>query len=112
MKSKEFHFATISKITLTHEPGAPTSTLKSADLRLEVSGNLERSVYLDGRGIPRKEANKPMINSLVMGLITHMRFAAQKGWMTEAEVMQYATNAINKAFTTPGAEPFESTMEY
>lgn len=112
MPRREFHFAAISKITLSHEQGAVTSQLKSSDLRLEVSGNLDRSVYIDGKGLPRKEALKPISNALVMGLITNMRMGAAKGWWKEHEHMEYVINQLHRAFVTPGLDPFESFMEY
>ena len=107
----EFHFAVISKITLEHRKGESTSVLKSSDLRLEISGNLDKSSYIDGRGLPRKEALKPITNSLVMGLITNMRNGAAKGWWKEGEHMEYVIQQLHRAFVTPG-ETGESTMEY
>lgn len=70
---QRFHFAAISKITLLHEKGAASSTLESSDLRLEVSGNLDRSMYIDGKGLPRKDALKPISNALVMGCMLQER---------------------------------------
>lgn len=110
--AKQFHFAVISKITLEHENGAPTSVLKHNDLRLEVSGNLDRSVYIDGKGLLRKEALKPISNALVIGLITNMRMGAAKGWWKEGEHMQYVIEQLHRAFVHPASEPGESTMEY
>jgi hypothetical protein len=112
MPKREFHFCAISKMTLTHEQGAPTSVLKASDLRLEVSGNLDKSVYIDGRCLPRKEAMKPLTNALVMGIITNIRMSAAKGWWKEGEHMQYAIDQLHRAFVAQGEEPTESTMEY
>jgi hypothetical protein len=112
MSKRQFHFAAIAKITLEHETGAPTSVLKASDLRLEVSGNLDRSVYIDGKGLPRKEALKPISNALVMGLITNMRMGAAKGWWKEGEHMRYVIDQLQRAFVHPGEDPGESTMEY
>jgi len=112
MPKREFHFAAISKITLSHEDGAASSILKSSDIRLEVSGNLDRSVYIDGKGLPRKEALKPISNALIMGLITNMRMGASKGWWKEHEHMEYVINQLQRAFVTPGNDPIESSMEY
>jgi hypothetical protein len=112
MPKRTFHFAAISKITLEHEQGAPTSVLRAADLRLECSGNIDRSVYIDGKGLPRKEALKPITNALVMGLITNMRMGAAKGWWKEHEHMEYVINQLQRAFVQPSGESGESTMEY
>lgn len=108
----EFHFAAISKITLEHKKGEPTSALKYSDLRLEVSGNIDRSHYIDGTGLPRKDALKPITNALVMGLITNMRMGAKKGWWKEHEHMQYVIDQLNRAFVSQASDPGISTMEY
>jgi len=112
MPKRTFHFAAISKITLDHEQGATTSVLRSTDLRLEVSGNLDRSVYIDGRGLPRKEALKPISNALVLGLIANMRNGAAKGWWKEHEHMEYVISQLQRAFVHPSGDPGESIMEY
>jgi hypothetical protein len=112
MPKQVFHFCAISKITLEHEKGAPTSVLKAADLRLEVSGNLDRSVYVDGKGLPRKEALKPISNALLHGLIVNIRMGAAKGWMKEGEHMQYVIDQLQRAFVHQTSEPGETTMEY
>lgn len=112
MSKQQFHFAAIAKITLEHEKGSPTSVLKASDLRLEISGNLDRSMYIDGKGLPRKEALKPITNALVMGLITNMRMGAHKGWWKEGEHMRYVIDQLQRAFVHPGEVPGESTMEY
>lgn len=108
----EFHFAAIAKMTLRHKKGESTSTLVSADVRLEPGKGLDRNVYLDGRGLPRKEAMKPILNTLVMGLITHMRHSAEKGWMSEGEMMRYVINNLERAFVEVGPKTIEATMEY
>lgn len=112
MPKREYHFCAISKITLEHEQGAPLSTLKASDLRLEVSGNLDRSVYLDGKSLPRKEALKPISNALVMGIITNIKMGAQKGWWKDHEHMQYVIDQLQRGFVAQSTEPKESTMEY
>jgi hypothetical protein len=111
MKKRTYHFAAISKITLEHSEGDNSSVLKNADVRLEVSGNLDKSQYIDGKGLPRKEAMKPITNALLHGLIVNMRFCADKGWWKEGEHMQYIIDQLNKAFVHPG-DTVESTMEY
>jgi len=112
MPKQTFHFCAISKITLEHEMGAPTSALKATDLRLEVSGKLDRSMYIDGRGLPRKEALKPITQALIQGLIANMRMGATKGWWKEGEHMQYIINELQRAFVHLSEDPTEGTMEY
>lgn len=112
MASKEYHFAVISKITLEHEKGAQTSILKRSDLRLEVSGNLDKGQYLDGKSLPRKDALKPITNALVHGLIVHVSNCANKGWMKEGDHMKYIFSELQRAFVALKSDPHESTMEY
>ncbi len=111
MPKRTFHFAAISKITLEHEQGAATSQLKTTDLRLEVSGNLDRSQYIDGRGLPRKEAMKPITNALVHGLIVNIRNGARQRLVERREHMQYVMEQLQRAFVAVGDQT-ESTMEY
>jgi hypothetical protein len=112
MPKTQVHFVVISKITLEHELGATTSQLRTCDIRLEVSNNLDRSRYIDGCGLPRKDALKPISNALLQGLIANMRHGAEKGWWKEGEHMQYVTDQLQRAFVHPGIDLTESTMEY
>lgn len=111
MPKNQSHFAAIAKITLECEKGAQRSTLVATDLRLEISGNLDRSRYIDGAGLPRKDALKPITQALLQGLIVNMRMGAAKGWWKEGEHMEYVFAELQRAFVTPG-NVSESTMEY
>lgn len=111
MSSKTFHFCAISKITLKREKGAAMSQLLTTDLRLEVSSNLDRSMYIDGKGLPRKDAMKPITNALLHGLITNVRHSATRGWMKEGEHMEYIINQLQRAFVANSDESI-SEMEY
>jgi hypothetical protein len=108
---KDFHFIVISKMALTHEKGQSSSILKFADLRLEVSKNMDAGVYIDENDLPTKEALKPISNTLVLGLITNMRNGAIKGWWKESEHMQYVIDKLQEAFVTVTSDPINSTMD-
>lgn len=112
MPKVTFHFAAIAKLSLEHETGTPTSVVKSSDLRLEVSGNIDKAAYIDGHGLPRKEAMKPISNTLVMGIITNIKSCHSKGWWKDYEHMQYVIDQLQRAFVAQSTEPGESTMEY
>lgn len=112
MGKNVYHFAAISKITLEHEKGAQTSVLRSTDLRLEISGNLDKSQYLDGKGLPRKDAMKPITNALIHGLIANMRMCAHKGWWKEGDHMKYVMEQLERAFVHVTEDPTEASMEY
>lgn len=112
MPKQEFHFEAISRITLEHEKGEASSILKQTDLRLQVSKNLDRSIYIDGKGLPRKDALKPISHALVMGIIVNIRIGAAKGWWKESEHMQYVIDELQRAFVHPTDDPIESVMKY
>lgn len=107
-----YHFAAISKLTLEYEKGAPASAVKSVDTRLEVSGNLERSEYVDSRGLLKKDGLKPMTQALIMGLISNMRMGAEKGWWKEHEHMQYVIDELQRMFVVTGDVSEYGVMEY
>lgn len=110
MSKNQYHFVTVCKTTYEHHTGMETSQVISNDLRLELSGNLDRSVYIDGKGLPRKDALKPISANLLLGLITNIRMGAEKGWWKESEHMQWVINHLQEAYVTQ-ASIGESTME-
>lgn len=111
MPKRTYHFAAISKITLDHHEGEPNSILKSVDLRLELSGNLDRSRYIDGKGLPRKDAIKPISNALAAGIAANIKMGHEKGWWKDHEHLQYVIDQLQRHFVT-NAEMDTSTMEY
>lgn len=112
MPRRTAHFCGISKITVEHEEGAPTSVLKAVDIRLEVSGNQDRSKFIDGKGLPRKEALKVITQTFVQGLIANVKHGHAKAWWKEGDHMRYIIEQLQKAFVATTEEPGESTMEY
>lgn len=112
MAKINFHFCAISKISLEHEEGAPKAYLKQCDLRLEVGGKLDKNAYLDGKGLPRKDALKPTTQALLHGIMTNIRLGHNKGWWKDHEHMQYVIDELQRAFVAQTSEPFEATMDY
>lgn len=102
----------MSKITLGHLKGAAMPYLMSTDLRLEVSGNLDRSMYIDGKGLPRKEAMKPITAALVQGLLANIKQCHEKGWWKDHEHIRHIIDELQRGFVEPGTQMTESTMEY
>jgi hypothetical protein len=111
MKAIAF-FEGVSRVTVEHEKGAPSSKLKKVEIRLEVSKNQDRSVFFDGTGAMRKAAMKPLTQSLLQGLVANVKNAHAKGWWNEVEHMKYIVDELGRAFATPTDKPFEATMEY
>ena len=109
MSKDTFHFVVITKATFEHENGAPTSTLKQVDLRLEVSGNLDKSNYVDD-GLPLKEAAKPIASTLVAGLLANIKNCHDKGWWKDHEQMHWIIDALERGFVEHTTVR-EATME-
>lgn len=98
MAKLEFTFEVITQMTLEHEKGAKTSALKEARVKLNPHKPLDKSMYLDGKDLPRKDAMKPITNTLLSGLIAHVRFCAEKGWMKEGDHMNYIMEHMQGMF--------------
>lgn len=69
-------------------------------------------MYLDGKGLPRRDSLKPITNAFIHGLIVNMRMGAAKGWWKEADHMHYVIDQLQRAFVAQSSNPEESTMEY
>lgn len=108
----QFHFAAISKITMEHSAGIPSSVLRSTDLRLEVSGNLDKSRYLDDQGLPKEISLMPISIALITGLIVNVRMGAEKGWWKEGEHMEFVFSELKRVFVAQASTPHISSMEY
>lgn len=94
-----FSFTVISRIILEHEPGTQRSTLEESNLRLEISKNLDRKMYLDNKDLPKEPATKPVTQALIQGLMTNIKLAHEKGWMNEADHLRYVIDELQRAFT-------------
>jgi len=105
----DFSFTAISRLTIEHTQGAVNSQFKSCDLRLELSNNLNKDMYIRNE-LPTKEALKPITQALIHGLIVNMRMGAARGWWKEGEHMQYVIDELQRAFVMPGSDPFISEM--
>lgn len=81
-----FHFVAMSKIVLECKPGDTTSVMQHCDVKLETSRNLDRKEYIDGRGMPRKNALRPLISALVHGLVSCIKWAVKQEWATEEDL--------------------------
>lgn len=110
MKNR-YHFAVISKTEFEHESGAAMSQVIGSSMRLEVSGNLDKTKYLDGKLLPRKDALKPISGCLILALVTNIRMGAQKGWWKEGEHMEWVIKNLQEAFVAVG-DAKDSTLEY
>jgi hypothetical protein len=100
--SQIFVFTVISQMFLECEPGAARSALKESKLRLEVSKNLNKGLYLDNRDLPKTEAIKPITAALIQGLMTNIKHADSKGWWKESDHFKYVIDELQRMFTDVG----------
>jgi hypothetical protein len=105
----EFYFIATSKVTMAHEPPAPQSKHIATDLRLDISPNLDRKIYLDKDDLPTKDGVKPLTLCLTQGLIATIHKAHQEGWWDSAAHLRYIIAELERGFVSV-ANVGESTM--
>lgn len=103
MSGKPAFFTAISRLSMAPNK-EDVVMLHSNDLRIELSGNIDRDVYLDGKGLPRKAAMNITTQALVLGLICHVKVCVSKGWITNQEAMEYIISELGRAFAAPTTE--------
>lgn len=94
----EFSMTGISKLTLNHRPGEPTSSHVATDMRFEVSKNMDQKKYLDKDDLPTKDAIKPISQCFIQGLVANIHAAHQKGWWDSAEHLRYIMTELQRGF--------------
>ncbi len=103
-------FTVITKMRLEPDDNGTTSSLDSVDLRLEVSKNMDKKVYLE-RDLPTKEAIKPITATLIQGLTVNIKMAHAKGWWNEVEHIKYIIDELGRAFAHDPASIGEGDMD-
>lgn len=93
----KFHFTGISKVVYDHDGQSPKSEHVLTDFRLEISNNLDHKVYLN-KGLPTKEAIKPLSQCFIQGLIGNIHKAHDKGWWDSAEHLRYVIDELERGF--------------
>lgn len=104
-----FRFTAISELVLEHFEGDAKSTHVATNLRLELSKNLDRKLYLKN-DLPTKEGVKPLTQALVQGLIANIHHAHEKKFWDSAEHLRYIISELERGFVEV-AEVKESTMK-
>lgn len=105
----EFHFIGTSKLIMAHEKGAPKSTHVATDVRLDISPNLTKEMYLGKDDLPTKEGVKPLTQCFIQGLVCNIHKAHQEGWWDSAEHIRYIISELERGFVQV-ATVGESTM--
>lgn len=96
----EFSFTGVSRIKLRKkENGRPV--MISTDIFLSLSDNLDKSAYTDAGGLPWGEAGiKAVTQSFLQGLITNVKLADQRGWITRTDHVEYILHEFNRSLNS------------
>jgi len=84
-------------ITLEHT-GGQTSALKSVDFNLDISNNMNKSMYLDDDGLPTKVGTKALTQAFVQGLVGNIHQAHQNNFWDSAQHLRYIISELERAF--------------
>lgn len=92
-----YYFTGISRVTYDHQPGDLTSKHMKTDMRLELSNNLDHKRYLN-KGLPTKEAIKPLSLCFIQGLVANIHKAHEEGWWDSADHLKYIIKELERGF--------------
>lgn len=106
--NREYYFIGTCKLTMTHENGAPKSNHGSTDIRLDLSPNLEKKMYLEN-DLPTKDGTKPLTLGFIQGLVANIHKAHEQGWWDSAAHLRYIIDELQRGFVSV-AKVGESTM--
>lgn len=75
-----------------------TSKHVATDFNLDVSKELDRSMYLDKEGLPTEAGSKALSNVLVQGLIGNIELAHRKGFRDSVEHLKWIISELERGF--------------
>ncbi len=85
-------------ITLEHKEGEQTSTRVNTNFNLDVSQNIERSVFIDSEDMPTTAGVKALTQCFVQGLIGNIHSASQKSQWGKKEHLEYVIKELERGF--------------
>lgn len=94
----EFSLEAKVVLTLEHTKGMTTSKHVATDFNLDVSKELDRSMYLDKEDLPTEVGSKTLSNVLVQGLVGNIHFAHEKGFIDSAEHLRWIISELERGF--------------
>ena len=94
----EFSFEGRVLLTLDYEPGMPSSKHVATNFNLDVSGNVDRDMYLDGEDLPTPEGSRALSHVLIQGLVGNIHFAHEKEFRDSAEHLRWIISELEKGF--------------
>ena len=105
----EFKIEGRSVVTLEHNKGDKKSKHIQTDFNLDVSGGLDRSMYLEN-DLPTAVGTKALTIAFVQGLVGNIHHGHQKGYWNDAEHIRYVIEELKKGFVKI-ADTFPSTFD-
>ena len=96
----EFSFEAKVVLTLEHKQGMTKSKHVATDFNLEVIGPLDRSAYINNRGLPTRDGSQVLSNVLIQGLVGNIHMAHEKGFRDSAEHLRWIISELELGFVT------------
>ena len=93
-------FEVVVQLELIPSMDSRKSILVSTSFALDVSVNVDKSVYFDKDGNPTAEGAKVITSTLVQGLSANIHMANQKGFIKDFEHIQQIIDQLQKGFVT------------
>ncbi len=87
-----------SVIELAHEPGMGKPKLKETKIQLDLSANLDHSMYFDKNGLPNKDGSKILTNAFVHGLVANIHNAQRMGYWKDADHLRWIIDELQRGF--------------
>lgn len=107
-----YHLCAIAKVIYETEDGKTSAPIQT-EMRLETSPNLKKEMYTDQDGMPTKEGCKCMTTTLLVGLVSNIHLAEQKGWRDRKEHLEFVIKNLTDMVNEDQAGVIQpGTMEY
>lgn len=81
-----------------HKAGTCQAAVKSFQVQLGVSDNLDPDSYLDGNGVPTRPGIKAIMNTMIQGLVTNILIGHQNGHWKKEEHLAFVKKEIQRAY--------------
>jgi len=94
----ELKFEAKCILKVEHLPGMTTTNHVETQLNLNVSDNLDRSMYFDQDGLPNKNGCLVLTNTFIQGLIANIHNANQRGHWNDSEHIRYIIAELGRGF--------------
>jgi len=94
----EFEIEGRCVVKLEHKKGEKTSKHVTTDFNLEVSKNIDRSLFLDKDDLPTAKGTKALTQCFIQVLVGNIHNAHQKGFWNDAEHLKYIISELEDGF--------------